>query len=88
MKTYKYKIQNQKNTIKLGNMLDDMHQIHVHIMRLQRRCYRIYGKNVSARTMMKHITKLKKRTKPHWNQLPSQVVQDVVLRMVRPTISS
>lgn len=62
-------------------MLDDMHQIHVHIMRLQRRCYRIYGKNVSARTMMKHITKLKKRTKPHWNQLLSQVVQDVVLRM-------
>jgi len=80
-KTYKYKLQNQKNTIKLGNMLDDMHQIHVHIMRLQRRYYRIYGKNISAYRMNAHVAKLKKRTKPHWADLPSQVVQDVVLRM-------
>ena len=80
-KTYKHKIQNQKNIIKLGNMLDDMHQIHVHIMRLQKRYYRMFGKNISADRMTQHITKLKKRTKPHWNQLPSQVVQDVCLRM-------
>ena len=80
-KTYKYKIYNQKNTIKIGNMLDDMHQIHVHIMKLQRRYYRLFSKNISASKMNKHITKLKQRTKPHWEQLPSQVVQDVVLRM-------
>ncbi len=80
-KTYKYKIQNQKNTLKLGNLLDDMHQIHVHIMRLQQRYYRIYKKNISAYTMNRHIAKLKKRTNAHWKQLPSQVVQDVVLRM-------
>ena len=80
-KTYKYKIQSQKNTIKLGNMLDDMHSIHVHIMRLQQRYYRRYKKNISAYSMNAHIAKLKKRTKSHWKQLPSQVVQDVVLRM-------
>ena len=80
-KTYKYKLQNQSNTIKLGNMLDDMWHIHVHIMRLQRRYYRRYKKNISAYTMNRHITKLKKRTKPHWKSLPSQVIQDVVLRM-------
>ena len=80
-KTYKYKIVNQKRTLKLGNLLDDMHQIHVHIMRLQRRYYRLFGKNISAYTMTRHITKLKKRTHPHWKSLPSQVVQDVVLRM-------
>ena len=80
-KTYKYKLQNQSNTIKLGNMLDDMWHIHVHIMRLQRRYYRRYKKNISAYTMNRHITKLKKRTKPHWNTLPSQVIQDVVLRL-------
>ena len=28
-----------------------------------------------------HITKLKKRTKPHWNQLPSQVIQQVAKRI-------
>ncbi len=80
-KTYKYKGQHQKNTLKLGNLLDDMHQVHVHIMRLQKRYYRIYKKNISAYTMNRHITKLKKRTNPYWKQLPSQVVQDVVLRM-------
>ena len=80
-KTYKYKIQNQSNTIKLGNMLDDMHKIHVHIMRLQQRYYRRYKKNISAYSMNAHVAKLKKRTKPHWKLLPSQVVQDVVLRM-------
>ena len=80
-KTYKFKLQHQSNTIKIGNMLDDMYKIHVHVMKLQRRYYRLFGKNVSAFTMNQHITKLKKRTKPHWNALPSQVVQDVVLRM-------
>ena len=79
--TYKYKIRNQKNTIKLGNLIDDLWQVHVHIMRLQRRYYRIYGPNISAWTMNKHLTKLKRTTKPHWKRLPSQAVQDVVLRM-------
>ena len=31
--------------------------------------------------MNTHVTKLKRTTKPHWKQLPSQAVQDVVLRM-------
>ena len=63
-KTYKYKIRNQKNTIKLGNLIDDLWHVHVHIMTLQRRYYRIYGKNISAYTMKKHVTKLKRTTKP------------------------
>ena len=79
-KTYKFKIQHQSNTIQLGNMLDDMWQIHVHILRLSRRYYRLFGKNLSAYRINAHIAQLKKRTKPHWGDLPSQVVQDVVLR--------
>ena len=79
-KTYKYKLQNQSNTIKLGNMLDDMWCIHVDIMRLQRRYYRMFGKNLSTYRLNAHVAKLKNRTKPHWKVLPSQVVQDVVLR--------
>ena len=62
-------------------MLDDIHAIHVHIMKLQCRYYRRYNKNISAYTMNAHVAKLKKRTKRHWQSLPSQVVQDVVLRM-------
>ena len=61
-------------------MLDDMWGIHVHIMRLSRRYYRMFGKNLSASCLNAHVAKLKKRTKPHWKDLPSQVVQDVVLR--------
>lgn len=79
-KSYKYKMQHQSNTIKLGNMLDDMWHIHVHIMTLQRRYYRRYKKNISAYRMNAHVKKLKYTTKPHWKSLPSQVVQDVVLR--------
>ena len=79
-KSFEFKLQNQSNTIKLGNMIDDMWQIHVHIMLFARRYYRMFGKNLSAYGINAHVAKLKKRTKPHWADLPSQVVQDVVLR--------
>ncbi|MDD9972549.1 MAG: zinc ribbon domain-containing protein [Candidatus Poribacteria bacterium] len=79
-KTHKYKLQSQSNTLKIANMLDDMWQIHVHILLLARRYYRMFGKNLSACRINAHIAKLKKRTKRHWKDLPSQVVQDVVLR--------
>ena len=61
-------------------MIDDMWEIHVHIMLLDRRYYRMFGKNVSISRLKAHVTELKKRTKQHWAALPSQVVQDVVLR--------
>ena len=52
----------------------------MHILLLSRRYYRIYGSNLSASRLNKHITKLKKTTKRHWADLPNQVAQDVVLR--------
>ena len=64
-KARKFKLQDQSNTIQLGNMLDDMWGIHVHIMLLARRYYRMFGKNLSAYRLKAHVTKLKKRTKPH-----------------------
>ena len=79
-KAYGFKLQSQKNVIKLGNMIDDMWGIHLHIMLLARRYRRMFGKDVSAYKLKRHIAKLKKRTKPRWKKLPSQVVQDVVLR--------
>ena len=79
-KAYKFKLQNQSNIVKIGNMIDDMWQIHLHIMRLDRRYYRIFGKNLSISRLNAHVANLKKTTKPHWKDLPSQVVQDVVLR--------
>ena len=49
-------------------------------MLLARRYRHMFGKDVSAYKLKRHVAKLKKRTKPQWADLPSQVVQDVVLR--------
>ena len=81
MKTYKYELYHQKNIIKIGNLIDDLHQVHVHLIRLQRRYYSMFGKYISLKRILKHITKLKRTTKPHWNQLPSQMIQNVAIRI-------
>ncbi len=81
MKTEKYEFYHQSNIITLGNLIDDLHGVHVHLLRLQRRYYRIYGKYASLSRILKHITKLKRTTKPHYKQLPSQMIQDVAIRI-------
>ena len=81
MKTEKYEFYHQSNIIQVGNLLDDLHDVHVHLLLLQRRYYRIYSKYASFGRICSHITKLKRRTKPHWNQLPSQVLQQVAKRI-------
>ena len=81
MKTEKYELYHQSNIIQIGNLIDDLHSVHVHLLLLQRRYYRIYSKYASLSRILKHITKLKRRTKPHWNQLPSQMIQDVAIRI-------
>ena len=81
MKTERYELYHQSNIIQIGNLLDDLHGVHVHLLLLQRRYDRIYGKYASFARICGHITKLKQRTKPHWNQLPSQVIQQVAKRI-------
>ena len=51
-----------------------MWHIHMHVIRLARRYYHMYGKNLSAYRINAHIAKLKKRTKPHWADLPSKAL--------------
>ena len=82
-KAFGFKFQSQKNVIKLGNLIDDMWGIHLHIMLRSRRYRRMFGKDVSAYSLNRHVAKLKKRTKPHWKDLPSQVVQDTEVRKAR-----
>ena len=81
MKTEKYELYHQSNIIQIGNLIDDLHRVHVHLILLQRRYYRIYRKYASLSRILKHITKLKRTSKPHWNQLPSQMIQDVAIRI-------
>ena len=81
MRTYKYEFYHQSNLIEVGNLLDDLHSVHVHLLLLQRRYYRMYGKYANFGRICTHITKLKRRTKPYWNTLPSQVIQQVAKRI-------
>ena len=81
MKTYKYEFSHQSNLIQIGNLIDDMWHVHLHLLRLQRRYYRVLGGYIPLKRILKHITKLKRTTKPHWNALPSQMIQDVAIRM-------
>ena len=81
MNAFKYEFFHQSNMLQIGNLIDDLHGVHVHLLRLQRRYYRIYGKYASLSRILKHITKLKQRTQPHWYQLPSQMIQDVAIRI-------
>ena len=81
MKTEKYELYQQSNILQIGNLIDDLHGVHVHLLQLQRRYYRIYGKYAFFARICRHITKLKRRTKPHWNAFPSQVIQQVARRI-------
>ena len=81
MRTYKYKLYPQCNLVKIANMIDDLHKVHVHFMRLHKRYYRLYGKYASKGRMTKHLTKLKHRIHPHWYEIPSQSLQDIIFRI-------
>ena len=41
MRTYKYKIRNHPKNKRLGNLLDDLSDVHNHFLRLEKRYYRI-----------------------------------------------
>ena len=65
MRTYKYKLHPQDNLVKIANMIDDLHKIHVHFLKLIKRYYRIYSKYPGKDRLNKHLTKLKQRVSPH-----------------------
>lgn len=75
MRTYKYKIQHQANTMRLGNLIDDMHQVHEYFLSYQRQRYKDGLPYANYTAMAAYLTELKRTTHPHWNALPSQAIQ-------------
>ena len=75
MKTFKYKFVHQSNVIRLGNLLDDMWQVHAYFHEWQRQRYKNSLPYANYNAMSAHLTALKKTTHPHWNTLPSQAIQ-------------
>ena len=82
MKTYKFKMYSNHGNGELHKTIDGHAEVWNHCIALQRRYYAIYGKHISKFRLINHISKLKRLSKfVHWNQLPSQSIQDVVARI-------
>ena len=67
--------------VRLGNLLDDMWQVHVYFHKWQRQRYKDGLPYANSYAMDGHFKDLKRTTHPHWNMLPSQVVQQELMRI-------
>ena len=66
----------------LHKTIDGHAEVWNHFVALHRRYYAIYGKYPSKRRLWKHLAKLKRLPRfAHWNQLPSQALQDAIERI-------
>ncbi len=81
MKTYKYKFVHQSNCIRIGNLLDDMWQVHEYFHKWQRQRYKEGLSYANYHAMSAHLTELKRTTHPHWKALPSQAIQQELRRI-------
>ncbi len=81
MRNFKYQIRNQSNTIRIGNMLDDMWQVHDYFHKWQDERYKEGLPYANYHVMAAHLTELKRTTHPHWNALPSQAMQEELRRI-------
>ena len=82
MKTYKFKLYSNHGNRELHKTIDGHAHVWNHCVALQRRYYAIYGKYIPKFRSINHISKLKRLPRfAHWNQLPSQAIQDVATRI-------
>ena len=76
MRTYKYPIRKHPKNKCLGNLLDDMHEVHKYFHLWQRQRYKDGLRYANYHAMSTHLTELKKTTHPHWKSwFPSQAIQ-------------
>ena len=80
-RTHKYQIREQPQNMRLGNMLDDLCDVHNHFLALEKRYYRIYGKYAGRYRLQPHLTKLLKRTHKHWAWIPRDTLDAVIIRL-------
>ena len=80
-RTYKYKIRNHAKNKRLGNMMDDLADVHNHFVRLEQRYYRIYGKYAGRYKLQPHLTKLLHTTHKHWAWIPRDTLDEVIIRI-------
>ena len=72
---------NLSNLIRLGNLLDDMWQVHKYFHDWQNQRYRDGLSYANYNAMSAHLTDCKQTTHPHWYALPSQAIQEELKRI-------
>ncbi|RKU19864.1 transposase [Candidatus Poribacteria bacterium] len=80
-RAYKEKIRNHPQNMRLGNMFDDLEDVHNHFLAVEKRYYRIYGKYAGRYRLQPHLTKLLGRTKQHWAWIPRDTLDAVIIRI-------
>ena len=80
-RTYKYQIREHPQNMRLGNMLDDLSDVHNHFLKLENCYYRIYGKYAGRYRLQPHLTKLLERTHQHWAWIPRDTLDAVIIRL-------
>ena len=73
MRTDKYQIREHPQNRRLGNMLDDLDDVHNHFLALEKRYYRRYGLYAGRFRLQPHLTKLLQRTHNHWAWIPERI---------------
>ena len=80
-RTYKFQLREHPKNVRLGNMLDDLADVHNHFLKLEQRYYRRYGKYAGRFRLQPHLTKLLGRTKQHWAWIPRDTLDEVIIRI-------
>ncbi len=80
-RTYKYQIREHRQNMRLGNLLDDLADVHNHFLALEKRYYRIYGKYAGRYRLQPHLTKLLQRTHKHWAWIPRDTLDEAIIRI-------
>ena len=81
MRTFKIRLYDSKHNRKIDEYITIAWEIYNHCIALHRRYFRMYKKHLSKYDLMRHLTKLKRRKYPHWNNLNSQAIQDIADRI-------
>ena len=81
MRTYKYQIREHPQNMRLGNLLDDLADVHNHFLKLENRYYRRYGKYAGRFRLQPHLTHLLQRTHKHWAWIPRDTLDAVIIRL-------
>ena len=80
-RTYKFQLREHPKTVRLGNMLDDLADVHNHFLALEKRYYRRYGIYAGRFRLQPHLTKLLERTKQYWAWIPRDTLDAVIIRI-------